>query len=156
MSLGVKESANRVEIGVSNRSIEQEVRGVARALGIPDEAVAIIDAPEPRQVSHTLQQQHPSAAIEGGWQIRNPAGFGCTLGFPAIRVSNGTNVFVTNSHCTTTSHGFDGDSIMQPSGAPSGGKVGSEILDPAAWACGIYSCRNSDAALILATRPLQL
>ena len=152
VSLGVKESANRVEIGISNRSVEPEVRGVARSLGIPDEAVAVVEVPEARVASHTLQQQHPSAAIEGGWQISNSAGGPCTLGFPAIRVSNGTNVFVTNSHCTTTSPGFDGGTITQPSGTA----VGSEILDPAAWACGIYSCRNADAALILASRPLQL
>ncbi|WP_422331478.1 hypothetical protein, partial [Rhodococcus sp. (in: high G+C Gram-positive bacteria)] len=80
VSLGVKESANRVEIGISNRSVEPEVRGVARSLGIPDEAVAVLEVPEPRKASHTLQQQHPSAAIEGGWQIFNTTAGTCTLG----------------------------------------------------------------------------
>jgi hypothetical protein len=157
VSLGVKESANRVEIGISTLSAEAEVRGVARALQIPDEAVVVVNVPVPRDASHTLQQQHPSAAIEGGWAIGHTAtnpGEECTLGFPAIRTSNGSNVFVTNSHCTPTDHGFDGVTIKQPYG---GSAIGTEILDPAAWVClsFISHCRHSDAALILASRPLQ-
>ena len=150
VSLGVKESANRVEVGITTPAAEEAVRGVARARGIPDDAVTVVSVSEVRDALHNLQQQHPSAAIEGGWHISYSTG-GCTLGFPAIRNSNGTNVFVTNSHCTASVHAFDGDTIRQPSGS---GVVGVEILDPPVWSCGILICRNSDAALILASRPL--
>lgn len=150
VSLGVKESANRVEVGIAVPAAEQAVRGVTRARGIPDDAVVFVNVRELQDASHTLQQQHPNGKIEGGWEIASTTDI-CTLGFPAIRISNGTNVFVTNSHCTATDHGFDGGTIWQPY---NGSSVGAEILDPPTWSCGILICRNSDAALISATQPL--
>ncbi len=48
VSLGVKESANRVEVGITDPGVEATVRGLARGLGIPDEALVIARVPEPR------------------------------------------------------------------------------------------------------------
>ncbi len=151
VSLGVKESANRVEVGITDAGVESTVRGLARGLGIPDEALAVAQVPEPRAATHTLKNQHPSGAIEGGWEIGSPAGT-CTLGFPAVRISDGSYVFVTNSHCTPIQHGLDGGAITQPWGGPT---VGWEIKDPPAWSCGGTLCRNADAALISAVQPVQ-
>lgn len=152
VSLGVKESANRVAVGVTDPGVESTVRGLARTLGIPDEALAVAHVPEPRAASHTLQDPHPGGAIEGGWEISDTVVHLCTLGFPAIRPSDGSYVFVTNSHCTPTVHGFDGGRIRQDAG---GATIGWEILDPPAWSCGGTPCRNADAALISAVAPVQ-
>lgn len=115
--------------------------------------------PIPRDVSHTLQNPNPSDSVAGGWKITNTTFNECTLGFPAIRISNNTNVFVTNSHCTVqgrpgTLPGFDGGTIYQPF---SNLAVGTEILDPVTFSCytAPFPCRHSDAALILASKPLQ-
>lgn len=159
VSLGVKESANRVEVGVTDLGVEPVVRALVRTLGIPDEAVAVLRVPMPQVISHALDNQHPSGAIEGGWEIGSPRGpttaATCTLGFAAFR-NDGSPVFVTNYHCTPTSPGFDGGPITQPA---FGGHAGSEILDPDGSQC-ISSkpwirCRNADAALFSAARPLQ-
>lgn len=150
VSLGVKESANRVEVGITSTAAEPAVRAVVRMLGIPDDAVAVVSVPPAQVVSHTLRNQHPTGAIEGGWEIGSTSAI-CTLGFSAIR-SDGSQVFVTNSHCTTTSPGFDGGAIRQPA---NGSIVGSEVLDPAGWSCGGSWCRHSDASLISATQPVQ-
>lgn len=146
-TLGVKESANRVEVGITNAAVEPQVRELVRRLGIPDDAVAILNVPVPRVMSHTLLDQHPAALIEGGWMI-GPSG--CTLGFPAFR-TDGASVFVMNSHCTPTSPGFDGGAITQ-----GGVHIGTEILDPPGWVCagGFSTCRHADAALISADRPM--
>lgn len=144
-TLGVKESANRVEVGITNAAVEPVVRGVVRRLGIPDDAVVILKVPMPRTMSHTLLDQHPASLIEGGWLI-GPSG--CTLGFPAFR-TDGTPVFVMNTHCTPTNPGFDGGAITQ-----GGVHIGTEILDPPGWNCGVWTCRHADAALISADRPM--
>lgn len=154
VSLGVKESANRVEVGITGgitdlAAVEPEVRAVVGTLSIPDDAVAVVTVAVPEVLSHTLRNRHPSSAIEGGWEIASSIGR-CTLGFAAFR-NDGSPVFVTNSHCTPTSPGFDGGAITQ-----GGGYIGSEILDPASWSCSSGSrCRYADAALISAARPLQ-
>lgn len=152
VSLGVKESANRVEVGIANPGAEPAIRGLVRSLGIPNEAVAIVNVSRPHTSSHTLRSAHPNGVLEGGWQIESGAGT-CSLGFVALR-SDGSPVFVTASHCTTTSPGYDGGTITQ------GGVVaGSEILDPPVFACpwmGVPECRNADAALISASRPISL
>jgi hypothetical protein len=145
VSLGVKESANRVEIGVSSTALEPAVRGIVQSLGVADDAVAVLSVPVPQATSHTLTDRHPDGAIEGGWEIGIS---GCTLGFPAFR-SDGSPVFVINSHCTQTSPGFDGGPITQ-----GGVVVGAELLDPPGWPCGGTTCRHSDAALISAFAPL--
>jgi hypothetical protein len=142
VSLGVNESANRVEVGIRNRDVESEVRGLARTLGIPDDAVAIREVPVAQLTTHTLRSAHPAGAIEGGWEIGPRI---CTLGFPAIRQSNGSSVFVINSHCTDSTYRFDGGPVTQPL---NGAFVGSEALDPPGWTClhnlTYTTCRNSD------------
>src|SRR5438874_274444 len=109
VSLGVGESANRVEVGITELSAETAVRTLVHNLGIPDDAIAILTVPVPQVSSHTLRSPHPNGVLEDGWQIESGAGT-CTLGFVALR-SDGSPVFVTASHCTTTSPGYDGGAI---------------------------------------------
>jgi hypothetical protein len=146
VSLGIKESANRIDVGVVSDGIGASVRAIARSRGVADEELNIRTVPVPTTTSHTLQSQHPSGRIEGGWQISSAAGT-CTLGFPAYR-ADGTAVFVTNSHCTSTTYGPDGGTIHQPANPNS---IGTELLDPAGWSCSGNTCRHSDAALISAS-----
>ncbi len=157
VSLGIKESANRIEVGVANDGVEPSVRAFARGKGIADAELHIRTVPIPTTTSHTLDSLHPSGKIEGGWRIVSAAG-ACTLGFPAFR-ANGTAVFVTNSHCTSTMYGFDGGTFYQPTDQPPNPhSIGTELLDPAGWPCGqfgILTCRHSDAALIAASASME-
>lgn len=151
--LGVKESLNYVHVGVTSLTAEAIVRNFARQIGIPDEVLVINLVEAPRPMSHTLQQS--DSIIQGGWQIANEQNRGCTLGFAAVE-SDGTAVFVTNSHCTLRDHAYDGDDFFQPDTA--GVLVGSEHLDPPVYSCGFTpsDCRASDAALISAAIDITL
>jgi hypothetical protein len=145
MSLGVKESTNRVTIGVSDSAAEASVREFLRDLRVPEEAVTFqLEGPLVLD-SYTLRYAQPDSLIQGGWEISNGTQ-ACTLGFPARRTTDGAEVFVTNSHCTSAPFQSDQGSIWQPFGG-GGILIGQETFDPSNT-CGI-NCRHSDAALIM-------
>lgn len=145
VSLGVKESTNRIRIGVRDSSAVADVLALVRTLDIPETAVVIARVPTPMLTS-TLGDAQPQGLIQGGWRIGSETGWS-TLGFAAVRWSNGDPVFVTCSHCTETLAAYDGGWIAQPWLT-----IGFEILDPDPHDCGLPNpgelCRRSDAALI--------
>ncbi|HET7464756.1 MAG TPA: hypothetical protein VFJ82_26170 [Longimicrobium sp.] len=141
----VDEVNNRVLLGVGNTAGADAVRAAAQRLGIPAEAVATQTQAAP-QTRATVRDRFTT--FVGGIQIA----FGqylCTAGFNAKRVSNGANIFVTNSHCTTTQYASDGVAEYQNTVA-SGNQVGNEVADRALYACatGYTACRRSDAVFI--------
>jgi len=141
----VDEVNNRVLLGVADATATGAVRAEATRLGIPANAVAtqLQQAPQARASLRDRQ-----TVLGGGIQIA----FGqylCTAGFNAKRVSNGANVFVTNSHCTTTQYATDGVAEYQNTVA-AGNQVGNEVADRGLYACvsGVTSCRQADAVYI--------
>ena len=143
--IDVDEANNRVLLGVADANATGAVRAEAARLGIPAAAVTVQTQPKPA-VRATVQDRFTT--FVGGIQIA----FGqylCTAGFNAKRVSTGANIFVTNSHCTTTQYASDGVAEYQ-NVVGSGNQVGNEVADRALYACttGSTACRRSDAAYI--------
>lgn len=141
----VDEVENRVLLGVGDPMMAAVVRAEAARLGIPEKAVAtqVQGKPETRA---TVRDRFTTTV--GGIQIAFSS-YVCTLGFNARRVSNGANVYVTNSHCTGTQNANDGIAIFQHTNA-AGNQIGNEVADRANYACvtGVASCRRADAAYI--------
>jgi hypothetical protein len=141
----VDEVRNRVLLGVADATATGAVRAEAVRLGIPASAVATQTQAAPAMRA-TVRDRFTT--FVGGIQIA----FGqylCTAGFNARRVSNGQNIFVTNSHCTTTQYVSDGVAEYQNTVA-SGNQVGNEVADRGMWACAGTgtSCRQADAVYI--------
>ena len=141
----VDEAHNRVLLGVADATATGAVRAEAARLGIPATAVATQTQAAPAMRA-TVRDRFTT--FVGGIQIA----FGqylCTAGFNARRVSNSQNIFVTNSHCTTTQYASDGVTEYQNTVA-SGNAVGNEVADRGMWACAGTgtSCRQADAVYI--------
>jgi hypothetical protein len=143
--IDVDEVENRVLLGVADASAAGAVRAEAAKLGIPAAAVATQTQPAP-QVRASVRDRFTTTV--GGIQIAF-SNYYCTLGFNARRVSNGANLYVTNSHCTGTQNAFDGIAIYQNTNA-AGNQIGNEVSDRGLYACvtGVASCRQADAAYI--------
>jgi len=143
--IDVDEVGNRVSLGVADATAIAAVRAEAARLGIPAAAVHVQTQPAP-QVRASLRDRHSN--VRGGIQIAFSQ-YLCTFGFNATRVSNGANIFVTNSHCTGTQNAFDGIAIYQNTVA-SGNHIGNEVADRGLYACAGSgtSCRRADAAYI--------
>jgi hypothetical protein len=143
--IDVDEVRNRVHVGVENATAIGAVRAEAARIGIPAQALNVETQARPEQ---RIGVRDRFTTFVGGTQIA----FGqylCTAGFNARRVSNNTNIFVTNAHCTTTQYATDGVTIYQPVVA-SGNAVGAEVADRGMYACAGTgtSCRRADAAYI--------
>lgn len=164
VTLGVRESANRVKVGIEEADAEALVRSLMSELEVPQQAVMFttesrgielavhrVDRPLRRTGTLTLDHQQPNGLLQGGWRIERSSGGGCTLGFPALRYSDHLPVFVTNSHCTDVRTSPDSTIFRQPERLV-GPQVGHEIADPPSYTCSTspYDCRNSDAAMIQA------
>jgi len=141
----VDEAANRVLLGVADATATGAVRAEAARLGIPAAAVATQTQAKP-EMRATVQSRFTT--FVGGIQIAF-GGYLCTAGFNARRVSNSANIFVTNSHCTTTQYASDGVAEYQNT-VLAGNQVGNEVADRGMWACaGVgTSCRQADAVYI--------
>jgi hypothetical protein len=142
--IDVDEVENRVLVGVADAAAVGAVRAEAARLGIPVPALHVQTQPRP-ETRATVRDRFTTTV--GGIQIAF-GGYVCTLGFNAKR-SSGANVYVTNSHCTTTQYVTDGAAIYQHTVA-AGNQIGNEVADRGMWACvtGILSCRLADAAYI--------
>jgi hypothetical protein len=162
VSIGVRESANRVKVGIESPDVESDVRKLMSELGISNASVMFVLEGPGQDLRHarrysgaalalTLQNKQPNGVLQGGWEIRSATGNVCTLGFTALRASDLLPVFVTNSHCTAQRTHDDGTTFTQPTGLP---LVGQEIKDPPAYTCGYPlfedDCRNSDSAMMRA------
>jgi hypothetical protein len=143
--IDVDEVHNRVLVGVADARAVADVRAEGARLGIPASALHAQPQPAP-QARATVRDRFTTTV--GGIQIAF-GGYVCTLGFNARRVSTGANVYVTNSHCTTTQNATDGAAIFQNTNA-AGNQIGSEVADRGLYACvsGVASCRQADAAYI--------
>lgn len=151
VSTDVDERLNRIKIGVEDLAGEADVRQVLDRLGIPPAAVITKRAKRPPYTSTLLDRVRPLA---GGYVIRWYRDAysqieGCTLGFNARRGT--VNGFVTNSHCTETQGGWDGEEFFQHTMTASN-SVGYEHSDPpfvSSFNCPqTFSCRYSDAAFV--------
>lgn len=89
--------------------------------------------------------------LVGGLSITRGVETGsCTLGFVAIH--NGTPVFITNSHCTSSTFAKDNSKFYQDFIDPAN-QIGIELKDPNTEYCWLWSqlfsnCRYSDASAI--------
>lgn len=89
--------------------------------------------------------------LVGGLSITRGVETGsCTLGFNAIH--NGTPVFITNSHCTSSTFAKDNSKFYQAF-IDSANQIGIELKDPNTEYCWLWSqlfsnCRYSDASAI--------
>jgi len=143
--IDVDEAHNRVLLGVADATATGAVRAEAARLGIPAAAVAVQTQAKP-EMRATVRDRFTT--FVGGIQIAF-GGYLCTAGFNARRVSTGSNIFVTNSHCTTTQYATDGVAEYQNTVA-AGNQVGNEVADRGLYACvsGVTSCRKADAVFI--------
>ncbi len=119
----IDEGQNRLKVGVEQLALASAVEQQLASLGIPKEAVLIVEA-EPIVPMLTLRDK--VRPLVGGLQINFP-GFLCTLGFNAIRSS--ISGFVINSHCTETQGGVENTPYWQPLEAADT-FIGTEIADP--------------------------
>lgn len=147
----IAESKNRLQIGVSDINVISRVERELADLGIPREAVNIVET-EPIEFLQTLRDtQRP---LKGGLQITLDGGGFCTLSFPAVR--QGQAGFVTCSHCTNTQGGTEGTVFHQAVVNHNGiafddaNRIGVETVDPEYFTGGDCPsgrrCRYSDSA----------
>ncbi|HZN11881.1 MAG TPA: hypothetical protein VFC61_09385 [Blastocatellia bacterium] len=143
----IRESRNRLEIGVQDALVIGQVEEQLAKLGIPREAVEIV-VTKPVELQQTLQDK--ARPVKGGIQISR-SGANCTLGFLAVR--QGVAGFVTNSHCTSTQGGVE-STVFHQADIVAGGvnRIGVESVDPQYFTGGDcpdgMKCRYSDAAFV--------
>lgn len=141
------ERINRLKVAVTDDALFGIVEQEALRLGIPRHAFVMVKTEPIVFAASLLDRMRP---IEGGIQIAF-SGYLCTLGFNAIRASDGVQGFVVNSHCTNTQGGVESTNHYQPTVA-SENLIGTEIADPtyttAKCPPGLtgYVCRYSDSA----------
>src|SRR5262245_47740611 len=124
VSTGINEKTNRLKIGVLDKSVFPAVERSLSNLGIPRQAVTIVEV-EPTLPYASLQQL--SRPLQGGLQVSGPGGT-CTLGFLAVRA--GAAGFVTASHCTIVQGGTEGTVFHQPFISGTVNQIGIESVDP--------------------------
>ncbi|MCL4368897.1 MAG: S1 family peptidase [Actinobacteria bacterium] len=139
------EEQGRLEVGVENKGLSQQVTKELDRLGIPPAKVDIVETKPivPVVAADTLQSR--IRPLQGGIQIAFSR-YVCTLGFNAVRLSVGG--FVINSHCTNKYFALDGTQHYQPLRA-TGNLIGTEIADPSGTKNGCPRgkvCRYSDSA----------
>jgi hypothetical protein len=158
-TIDANEVLNRVEVGLADPTAEESVRALADSLGITAEVLSFREAGYPQHdvlITGSTSGAYGSAVVEAGWRVSISSGGGqCTIGPTGIRGTNGDSVFITASHCTPSKWAYDGSTARQPDGTST--MIGTEILDPAAASCnfGLTTCRDSDAALFTATKPIR-
>jgi hypothetical protein len=133
-----------LEIGVVGGNVIQAVQQRLAKLGIPLERVRVVETKPIHELATLRDNVSP---LVGGLQIAFVKGgltYICTLGFIAVRISDGKSGFITNSHCTSKEFQPDGTVHHQP--LPPN-PVGAEISDPPAFNCGVsgLKCRWSDS-----------
>lgn len=130
--LDIDEVRNLLILGVRSVDVRSDVLAVASELNIPEDAVDLQQTVKPVPRGSLTDRVRP---VLGGLQIQSVAG-SCTFGFNAF--ANGTQGFVTASHCSTQTFGTDGTVQYQPSMTPAN-RIGAETNDPSGQ-------RRSDAA----------
>jgi len=146
----IRESKNRLRIGVKDQAVIHRVEQELAELGIPREAVEI-EVVKPVKFFDTLQDTR--RPLIAGQQISRDGGGKCTLGFLAVR--EGQAGFVTAAHCTGSQGGVGGMVFHQVVNLPDGtNRVGVESVDPQLFTWPMKPCplgricRFSDSAFI--------
>jgi hypothetical protein len=145
-SLDIAEDRNRIVVWTQPDMPVDAVLREIEARGVPRHAVEIEARLAAKKAAVTLRDR--VRPVWGGLQVRTAIDE-CTLGFLA-KDTYGDRHFVTNSHCTLV-EGAPDRVIFYQNSVGTNNRVGWEVLDPYAFACGdnpTYGCRYSDAALI--------
>jgi hypothetical protein len=145
----IDDRSNRLTVGVESLEKKAAVEDKLFELGIPAEAVNVVETP-PVALELTLRDRR--RPIVGGQQIsftRNGSTLICTEGFNAIRA--GVAGYVTNSHCTAVQGGVNATSHHQSTIAIFGiNRIGVESVDPLYFVgapCPVgRRCRRSDSS----------
>lgn len=144
----IDERLNRIEVGVSSIADIVPVRSVVTGVGVPPEAVVIVENSNMLETDVASMQGNVSPEI-GGIQISLNTTNACSMAFSSDRTSDGNWYFVTAAHCTQNYAQMDGDTIGQPWVTT---PIGYEVADPAGFTSSpcppSRTCRESDAALI--------
>ncbi|MGQ0701551.1 MAG: hypothetical protein ACT4PM_00280 [Gemmatimonadales bacterium] len=140
----LREESDKLLFGVEHPGAAAAVRAVTRRLGIPDDAVTVVQT-APIVLMATLRDRW--RPTQGGIQIHFGQ-FLCTLGFNA---DDGTErSFITNSHCTNKQGGVQGTQYYQPLSSVDGTVIATEVEDPQYFRGGVCpkgrKCRYSDAS----------
>lgn len=140
------EKRNRVAVWLADESARPRVEEELRNAGVPLEAtiIEVTGAPESYQLLTA-----GFATMRSGIQIQSGPGAVCSLGHPGLTPGP---TYVTASHCTQVFWWLNGTPFFQPTNV--GPFLGTEIVDPPGWVCGIFlRCRWSDAALVRSALP---
>lgn len=162
VSTDIDERLNHLAVGVANVAAQSEVQKELPKLGIPSDAVIImeadpiiIDPPPPFDERGRDGLQDRTRPLVGGVQVNSSST--CTLGFIARRQN--IDGFVTASHCTSVQGGLD-DTLFYQIFASANDLVGQELADPPLFgrdtnhACPKkQSCRYSDSAFVQVSSP---
>jgi hypothetical protein len=151
----IKESQNRLLVGIMDASVAGSVERALKGTGVPLEAVSIEVRKASRFAAETLLDK--VRPLVGGLQIDG----NCTMGVLAVR--QGVAGFLTASHCTNIQGGIEGTVVYQPFDIGDFGdsrQIGVEIADPPYTAADCPSgrvCRYSDTAFIArSSAPFQI
>jgi len=146
-SLAIDEVNNRISVGVLNSSQEQRILAETSRLGVPGRAIAIRIREPVRSSAQQLTTESHVRPVAGALKIGNPSKpISCTFSF-----RSGSH-FVTPSHCTKNKGIVDNDKFYQPNSGSTNYLIGTEIMDPSFFNCGLGNdpedqCRWSDSAL---------
>lgn len=149
--LDLDEKQNKINIGVTDLSLEGEIREGLRELEIPQEAVVVSETSPIEQTSVTLQDRlFYDVFYDGGIQIGIISGNKrCTLGFNVNFLGYGLG-FITNSHCTAIEGGTENTAFYQNERYKD--LIGTEAIDPLGFSgAGCQPgrvCRYSDSAFV--------
>ena len=139
-AIDIDEVENRISVGVVDADAFEQVKGIARGYGVPDDVVHLEIMPATEPVAYDLYGRN--RPLTGGYYV-GPAG--CTMTGTALRY--GVQVLMTASHCTTNWFSLDYGTIWQGSALET---FGWEQVDPSTYKCGtLFSpkhCRRSDVA----------
>jgi len=144
----IDDARNRLMVGVENAAAVWQVRDRLGALGIPGEAVDVVERPSFRLQANNLRSK--VRPLVGGIQFgfsEEGSQFVCTNGFNAVR--GGVAGEVINSHCSGVQGGVQGTVESQPA---SPYRIGVETVDPNYFTgsgCPAGKvCRRSDSAFV--------
>lgn len=141
VAVDLDEVRNRVAVWLADPAPRAQVEAVLQKAGVPLAGTIIEVTGRPEELQ-TLQNFF--RPLQGGYQVRTPAGAQCSLGSP---VPTTVPRYFVASHCTQAYWNNSGTAFYQPAVAPAW-FIGNETLDPPGWPCGANLCRWSDAAVI--------
>ena len=163
VAVDLDEILNRITVYLDTGSGANQVSAIAEQAQVPEAALhfEVSGKIEPA-VDLSTSTDHVELTdrirpVKGGIQIFVEGRGACTLGFTAtMELYSGPQiikdtVYITNSHCTTTTFQVDGDIGWQPRSTEwESDKIGIEIADPPpdkrTNPRGMVSQRDSDAA----------